>query len=271
MLKPLFIFPKPGLKLRQFASVITTKYRPNFQSNCNQLKIIFIVMLLIGLVACSTQSTKTDDKDLGVLLSYNERDANKNTFSVEIFVNSQYLRLANHNSKDDFVLFDRQGRVIYNINADDKTILVIKDRAVDIESPIDIRYESVSQPSAAIPTVQGNTATHYRVNVNGEHCYDTVSMEPDFMSDAVTAMKEYRNVLAGEHAKSVGNIPKEMLDGCDLALNVFYASKYLDNGLPMREWDRKGYRRFLTEYKFKYKMPDEKLSLPEGYEKMIIF
>jgi len=234
------------------------------------LKIPVTVILLFGLVACSTQSTKSDDKDLGVLLSYKERDADKHRYTVQIFINSQYMRMSNHQSQEDYVLFDRQKRVIYNVNAEDKTILVIKNRAVDIKPPIEIRYEIVSEPSAAIPTVQGNTATHYRVDVNGIHCYDSVNLEAAFMPDAVKAMKEYRNVLAGEHAKTVGNIPQDMLDGCDLALNVFYSSKYLDNGLPMREWDRKGYRRFLTEYKFKYKMPEEKLTLPDGYEKYSI-
>ncbi len=278
MFKHSLIHAKLGFKLVDNLPVLVSNSTPrnmagnHFTTNTLMcFKVVIIGVLLFGLAACSTNSKKSggqdSQKDLGILLSYNERDSDKNTYQVEIFINSKYMHISDSQSKGDYILFDRKKAVIYNVNADDKTIFVIKNRSVDIESPLDIQYELVSQPSAAIPEVQGNTATHYRFNVNGKHCYDAVSMEIAFMPDAVKAMKEYRNVLAGEHAKTVNKIPEDMLDACDLALNVFYPSKYLDNGLPMREWDRKGYRRFLESYKFNVKMPNEKLSLPDGYEK----
>ena len=267
MSKHLFVYSKLGFKLVKHTSVISRTVWANITS-------VVTVVLLVSMVACSTSSKKTSgseaDKDLGVFLTYSERDENKNNYLVSIFINSQFMHMSDDHSKNDYVLFDRKKREIYNVNSEDKTILVIKSRAVTVKPPLDIQYKIISKPSAAIPQVQGNTATHYRFEVNGKQCYDAVSMELTFMPDALKAMKEYRNVLAGEHAKTVNNIPKDMLDACDLALNVFYPNKYLDNGLPMREWDRKGYRRFLVQYKFNYKLPEENLTLPDGYEKYSI-
>ena len=260
MFKHLFFHSKHGSKLIKNAAIVASTVGTNFT-------ILVYAVVLISLVACSSNAKKTDNKDIGVLLNYSERDENKNTYLVNIFINSQYMHISKDNAKNDYILFDRKKRAIYNVNSEDKTIFVMKHREVTIKPPLEIHYETISKPSAAIPKVQGNTATHYRYEVNGKHCYDSVSMEITFMPDAVKAMKEFRNVLAGEHAKSVNSIPNDMLDACDLALNVFYPSKHLDSGLPMREWDRKGYRRFLIQYKFDYTLPKESLSLPAGYEK----
>jgi len=267
MFKHLFFLTKHGSKLKKNVAMNGCIVRTNFT-------VMVYTVVLISLVACSSSAKKTDnkeaDKDLGVMLTYNEIDEDKNTYLVNIFINSEYMHISNDYAKNDYVLFDRKKREIYNVNSEDNTIFVMKYREVTVKPPLEIHYETISKPSAAIPEVQGNRATHYRFEVNGKQCYDSVSMELTFMPDAVNAMKEFRNVLAGEHAKSVKSIPNDMLDACDLALNVFYPSKILEYGLPIREWNRKGYRRFLVLYKYDYKFPNEKLTLPEGYEKFSV-
>ena len=235
------------------------------------LNLVILLSTTIITVACTSNLKQQDlDEDEGTLIIYSERDMDKNTFKVDLFVNAKYLRIADNRAQEDYILFDRKAATIFNVNEADKTIMVIKSAAVTIKPPIDIKYEVTAQPSAAIPKVQGITATHYRYNANDKHCYDVVSTEKTFMPDVVQALREYRQVLAGEHAKSVGNIPKDMLDACDLAINVFYPVKHLENGLPMREWDRRGYLKFLINYKMKYKLPPEKFNLPDGYKKYSI-
>ena len=170
----------------------------------------------------------------------------------------------------DFMLFDRATQTIYSVNSANQTIFEIKPKAIDIQPPIAIDYTETSQPSSAIPKIQHMQATHYRYDANGEHCYDAVTMPLEFLPVVVEAMKEFRLVLAGEHASTLDNIPNDMQDACDLAVNVFHAAKHYEHGLPIREWDRKGYQRFLKDYKTAVFMDPKEYELPEGYKRYSI-
>lgn len=256
----------------------------SFRKNVTQL--IIVISLLAWLMGCAGQVTKTetskaeeaskseqgenDEKGVkGTLLLFSERDAGPNTesYTTRIFVSADYLHMSNSYSPADFVLFNRAERTIYNVTRDDKTIFVIKDKPGDIESPIKISYEGKSQPSGAIPKIDGRQATHYRFFANEKHCYDSVVLGEDFLPDVLSAMREFRQVLAGEHAATLNRVPREMLDACDLAVNIFYATKHMEHGLPIREWDRRGFQRFLKDYREDIRVPEEIFTLPKDFER----
>lgn len=229
--------------------------------------------LLVTLAACSTlQSTppKTVEElkaQPGNLLIMVESEGGDATFTTRIFVNEGYLHMSDNRSPADYMLFNRSERTIYNVTAADKTILVIKDKPVNVASPIELDYREESQPSGAIPKINGQQATHYLYTANGKHCYDAVVMPKAFMPDVVAAMREFREVLAGEHATTVHRTPKSLLDACDLSVNIFHATQHMDHGLPIREWDRHGYRRFLKDYRENLQASEGAFDLPPDYER----
>lgn len=246
-------------------------------------KIIYatlVSVLLLWLSACATgntvsgkasagkgtQSSSADQKNVGTLLIFSEREAGSASFTTRIFVNSEYMRMSDSLSPADFVLFNRAERTIYNITRDEKSILVIRDRSHDVKPPIEINYEEKAQPSKGIPKIDGRQATHYQYLANGKRCYDSVVLGGDFMPDVLAALREFRQVLANEHAGSVNSVPKEMMDACDMAVNVFFATKHMDHGLPIREWNTRGYQRFLKDYRENISTPVDSFVLPEGYE-----
>jgi hypothetical protein len=246
-------------------------------------KIFYIVLIssvLLWLSACATgsssvgeaaggngqQSSSADQKNMGTLLIFSEREAGSESFTTRIFVNAKYMRMSGSLSPADFVLFDRAERTIYNVVRDEKSILVIRDRPHNVKPPIEIKYEEKSQPSSAIPKINGRQATHYRFFANGKRCYDSVVIGEDFMPDVLAALREFRQVLANEHASSVNNVPREMMDACDMAVNVFHATKHMDHGLPIREWNTKGYQRFLKDYRENISAPASSFELPKDYE-----
>jgi len=227
--------------------------------------------------ACETtggskdDAAKAKDKKTSVFMVFSEREeAGTPLFKSRMYVNDKFLYISDDRFPDDFVLFDRDKQTIYSVTNANKTIFVIKPKEVKGEPPIKIAYESESQPSSAIPKVSGRTATHYRYTANGEHCYDAVTLEKDFLPEVVQAIKEYRQVLAGEHASTVHAMPPDTHEACDLAVNIYYATKHLDTGLPLREWDQKGYLKFMVDYRENFKFDESKLKLPEGYKEFSV-
>jgi len=238
------------------------------------VNVILAGFLLVGLAACAGLSTKPVAKTEaelkatpGTLLILVEREAGSASFSTRLFVNEGYLHISDSRSPADFVLFDRKEKTIYNVSQDDKTIMVIRHKPVEIDSPIKLDYQEESQPSSAIPKIDGRQATHYRFTANGEHCYDAVVMPEDFMPDVLAVLREFRMVLAGEHATTVGRTPEDLLDACDLSLNIFYATRHMDHGLPIREWDRKGYQRFMKDYRTGLSASEGMLDLPKDFKR----
>jgi hypothetical protein len=94
-----------------------------------------------------------------------------------------------------------------------------------------------------------------------------VSIDPGFMPDVAKAMHEFRTILAGEQAKSVGRTPKDMLDACDLAVNVFYPTRHIDHGIPLRMWDQNGFQRFMLDFKLDFKLKKTLMRMPEEYRR----
>ena len=232
--------------------------------------------LLVSMMACSAlQSVKPKTvaelkSAPGSLLIMMESNDGGAPFTTRIFVNEGYMHMSDTRSPADYMLFNRKEKTIYNVTSEDKTILVIRDKPVSIDSPIELDYQEVSQPSGAIPKVNGMQATHYLYSAKGKHCYDAVVMPKDFMPDVLSAMREFREVLAGEHATTVDRIPEELLDACDLSVNIFHATQHMDHGLPIREWDRHGYQRFLKDYRENLEASEGTFDLPKDFKRYSI-
>ena len=234
----------------------------------------FVIFTLIFLAGCQTtspnntannQQSAKDPKTNGVMIFFSEREPGSELFASRMFVSKKILYIDDDVTPNDFLLFDRESQTIYSVNSADKSVFVIKPKQITIDPPIEIDYQEESQPSAAIPKVSGVKATHFRYRANGKHCYDAVATEKEFLPDVSKALTEYRNVLAAEHATSVHRTPKDLLDACDLALNVFHASMHLRNGVPLREWDQKGFLKFMVNYRMDFDIKPEKLVIPEDY------
>lgn len=236
------------------------------------------VLFLLGVItACETTPGKAKvaetelGDDYGVFLSYTERErAGTEVFNSRMYVNKNYLYINDDRAPKDFLLFDRNKRTIYSVTRANNTVFVIKPKEIKGDSPIKLDYTSKSQPSSAIPKVSGRVATHYQYTANGKQCYDAVTLEKDFLPEVVEVMKEYRQVLAGEHASTVHSMPADVQDPCDLALNIYHANDHLETGLPVREWDRKGFDKFLVNYKMKYKMDPATFEIPEDFKEFSI-
>lgn len=259
-----------------------------------QIKLgqIFYLSLLVTLAGCATQTVQEgadpvslDAVDMqqdqldetgqvaikrGVVLIFHEKEPDNEAHRVVYFVNKDVMRINDWQQVDDYILFDRKTQTIYNVTKESKTIFVIKPNAVEVDSPIEYELvEAKEKSAAAVRTSSGESAYFYKYSINDRVCYNVVSLE-GYLDDVRKALAEFRVVLAGEHAKTISNTPKEMLDPCDLAMNIFQPTRYIDHGFPIREWDSRGYQRFLVDVRAGVQTEARLLEIPEDYKQYSI-
>jgi hypothetical protein len=223
------------------------------------------ILLLSGCATVGEREAAPEAAQVtGVALFYVEKEPGGEPNNVSMFINENFIRIDDQALPSDFILFDRKKRTIYNVISADKSVFAIDARPVTVAPPMPIDYTHEKQESA-VGAQSDAKSYHYKFSANGKACYNVVVAE-NFLPDVVAALKEFREVLAGEHARSIDNIPPDQLDACDLGLNIFYATRHLDYGFPVREWDVNGYSKFLREAQRNITIDPEALKLPAAYK-----
>ncbi|MCW8827005.1 MAG: hypothetical protein OQK78_11355, partial [Gammaproteobacteria bacterium] len=116
------------------------------------------------------------------------------------------------------------------------------------------------------PKVAGVAPQQHLMSVNGELCQSVVSVS-GLLPDMVKAWREFRKVLAGEHAATLPYIPADQHSGCDLALNTFSPEWFLEFGLPVQNQQEAGRGMILIDYVVDEQVDAKLFELPDGYER----
>ena len=232
--------------------------------------VLLVVVGAFGIASCATDPTHSgeetiDQSKVGVSLLYAEKEADSPESGIRMYVNAEFLRIDDQSVPNDFILFDRKKRTIYNVIGADKSVSVISPMPVTVVSPIPIAFTEEKHESAAVTRgAESSKGYYYKFFANGVACYNVVVAE-NYLPDVVKAFGEFRTVLAGEHATALGNLPPDRLNACDLALNIFYPVRHLQFGFPVREWDDKGYSKFLRDVQTSVVIDPVMLTIPAGY------
>lgn len=198
------------------------------------------------------------------MLLYQAHEAGTEPYASRVLVTEHYVRMDDGVDKGDYLIFDRQKRLISSVTHADRTVFEIPPRAVTQKPPMALKRRSEQVDVGKAPKIGGKTPQQHQLYVNDTLCYSVVAVS-GLMDDAVRALSEFRQVLAGEHAKALPNIPADMQQPCDLAVNTFHSDWHLQFGLPIQEWDEIGNGQMLMDYKLGFKVDEKLFELPEGY------
>lgn len=235
--------------------------------------ITSLPMTLLGAALLAAQgSAAADAADPGTALklSFVEQEKGIDPYATRMLVTPKYLRIDDGAGSKDFVLFDRASRIIYDVNAEDGTIMTVEPHAVDIEPPDPLKLSEDRLGSMKdAPTVAGKAPVHYRLNADGKECANVVAVD-GLLPDAVAALRAYRQVLAGESARTLNLIPADVRNACDMAADTFAPARHLAHGFPIQQWDAKGYSRMLTDFDPAFVPEQGVFVLPEGYKRFSI-
>jgi hypothetical protein len=221
---------------------------------------LFLCFLLTVLASCSQLTAP------GTLLYFVEREPGGEPYRTRMIVTVGFLRIDGGAGSKDFLLFDRADGTIYNVSSADKQILVIGHRLM-LPAPPDLKSK-VAPDDQQVPSVGEHKVRHYRLLTNEKLCYDLYAAE-GLLPEAVLALREYREALAGEQAVTVPALPKGMQSPCDLANNVYLPARHLAHGFPVRYADMTGRTSELVDYA-DYRAEAAVFQLPKNYRRMLI-
>ncbi|MGV6859332.1 MAG: hypothetical protein ACWA5X_10185 [bacterium] len=212
--------------------------------------------------ADKTEAVATGDVDAQVFI-YQEWEKGIDPYKSRVIVTRDYLRLDDGRADGDYLLFNRDTKVISSLTQEDRTILRMKRKPVTLE-PGDASAFSVKERDASdMPKMAGHQPLHRTLFSGDKECYNVVAV-PGMAPDAVAAMKEYLLTLAGEQAENLYKTPEEFRDPCMMSNLIYKPVAHLDFGFPLREWDYKGYGRELVGMQ-EQKLPSSLFQLNPDY------
>ena len=220
---------------------------------------------LLLLLAALTLAACTDKPSPTIFISFTESSPD-GEYPVRMLVNDKFLRIEDGDTQDGFIVFDRAARTIYSVNHPGKTTLVLQARPVTLARPKQFEHRAVREKET-LPSVDGKSVVHYRLLTNGERCFDVYAAD-GLLPEAVAALREYHETLAGEQAAMEMNMPAGMQSVCDLADQVFVPARYLEQGFPVRQVNRAGVIRQLAGYKIDVPVEKGIFDVPKDYKQM---
>lgn len=225
-------------------------------------RLLFTLLLLMAMVSCSEPTTPA------TVLYFIEHEPGAEPQRTRLLIIAGFLRMDGGIHDEDFLLFDRDRGTIYSVSGAERQILVIPPRPVDARPPADFRHR-MERDRASYPAVGSYTVVHYELLTNGQRCYDLYAAA-GLMPEAVAALRQYREVLAGQQAKTLSLAPPGVLSDCDMANNVFLPARHLEHGFPVRLTDMTGKTSELVDYDAKFRATAAMLRLPAGYKRLTI-
>ena len=220
-----------------------------------RLLFVLLVMMALPLQAGEIKAT---------VLYYRVSEPGVDPYLSRWLITGDFLRIDEGNADDNFILVDRKTKTVYSVIHSDRTVLEIPFRPVGRKPPRKLKQETRIAQDDKMPLIGGERPLQRALYVNGTLCYSVVSVE-QLLPDAVKAMADYRQVMAGEHAKNIDNTPPELQQPCELALYVFNPLWSLAKGLPIQEWETHGKAQSLLDYKTDETIESALYVVPEGY------
>jgi hypothetical protein len=222
-------------------------------------KIILLFVAALAVTACHKSPSNKPSMALFV-----EQETDVDPYKTRVIATKDYLRMDEGVDGNDFVLLDRKQQQIYSVRSDNRTIMTIAVKKVDVESPIPLKISNDRVTSTKdVPQINGKTPEHYAFSVNDKVCYEAFIVK-DMLPDMVKAMYEFALILAGDSTVTFNSIPADVRNACDMANNTFAPSRHLKLGFPVQEW-KPGYSRTLLEYHEDYQVDPKLFELPKDY------
>jgi hypothetical protein len=200
------------------------------------------------------------------VLWYEVQEPGTAVYPVKTTVTDSYVRMDDDDPESGYILFDRDRHAVYSVNHEEKSILEFSAAPAAIRPPASLGTDEVIVPDKRAPPVGGRQPVHVQLQAGGSTCYEIVVV-PGLLAPAAAALAGYAQVLAARQLKHLDEVPADIRTPCYLLRYVYGAGLPYRRGMPIREWDSKGYRRVLVDYRENMPVDAGLFVLPAGYER----
>ncbi|MDA8390355.1 MAG: hypothetical protein M0Z76_06460 [Gammaproteobacteria bacterium] len=196
------------------------------------------------------------------ILYLQARESGGSPFPARVLVNRHFVRIDPDMATGNYILFNRKRRVIYSVDAADRTILVIRSHPVTYTPPILLENRVARLPGSV--TFDGHKALHYALSTNGEQCYEVYAAK-GFLRGAARALAGYKKALAGEQALAAEQGAPELQGPCGLADSIFSAGREYAQGFPIKMIDQNHNEKTLMRVRRDVAVNRDTFTLPAHY------
>jgi len=201
----------------------------------------------------------------GTVLWYLEQEAGIEPYKVRYLVTEKYMRTDEGDGEGGFALFDRSTRQVYSVVPENRTVVSIDGQGKPPEIPQRLNVSIKQHVDPEFPRVADKVPVTVKLTAGGELCYSAVVV-PGFPGPARAAFQEFARSLAVQQKRVLANTPEEYQTPCFLSRYLYAADFHLQQGVPLLEWDGKGERRELIDYKFGVGLDEHLFELPDGFK-----
>lgn len=201
-----------------------------------------------------------------MLLVYQVAEQGAAPYVTRILITPDHVRMDEGAESATFTLFDRNAELLYNVSFRDKTVLVMKPAVEVLPENKALVMTHSEQTDAEAPDIVGVKPVNVELLANGESCTQLVAL-PGVMPAATAALRELKSTLARVQAASVASRPFDLQEPCDLATNIYGATRTFEFGLPILERDA-GRMQRLADMAEQFAAEDSLFQIPEGLRRI---
>lgn len=199
------------------------------------------------------------------IVRFTERETGHEPYLVRYVIGKDLLRIDDNNDDGDYVLYDDKKRVIYSVNHDDSTILVIKHSQWSLpEFKFDRNITWKKLDDA--PKINNSHVYSYWLSAGETVCSEAQVVE-DLLPEESALLQRYRQTLSAEQVASLVATPEDMRQPCMLVDQVYDTGEVFSKGFPVQQWHINGMQRMMNEYKTNQKVAGKLFELPAGYHR----
>jgi len=199
------------------------------------------------------------------VLTFRVTEPGTEPYLSRMLITETKLRIDGGEDKGGFILFDRDTGSIFSVSREDRTILAIHPTPpLDLTVPDDLGLAQERFVDPAAPAIAGRQPERIEFSAGGARCYTAVVV-PGLLDSALNALQEYYRTLSYQQAAMLERFPPGAQTPCDLAQHVYTPTRHLAAGMPVREWDGRGYLRELLDFEEGRLVSPALFLLPEDY------
>ena len=199
------------------------------------------------------------------LLVYEVKEEGLPKYLSRILVSDAFVRIdEGATSSNGYTLYNRVSHVLYNVDPEEETVLVLQPPGQQPKPPRSLRLDEKLAADPDAPPIGGRKPRKLELYANGRLCR-TLQVVEGLVPRAIQGLRELRLALA----RLQGEVPLQADgDACELAEYVYAPTRALEHGLPLADL-MQSKQQWLVDFDSHHEVKDLLFEVPVEYQQVV--